>query len=87
MSTSKISVTIDASELTWLRRRAKQIHGGNLSAAVVEATRTLRKQEALRAFLEKEGVPHLDANELAAVQDEWRPPTRSMRHTKKRSAR
>ncbi len=85
MSTSKISVTIDASELTWLRRRAKQIHGGNLSAAVVEATRTLRKQEALRAFLEEEGVPQLDPKELASVQNEWRSTSRSARHAKKRA--
>jgi hypothetical protein len=76
MSMSKVSVTIDASDLTWLRRRAKQVHGGNLSAAVAEAARTLRKQEALRSFLDKEGVPRLSAEELAAVQDEWRPTAR-----------
>ena len=82
MSARKISITIDASELTWLRRRAKQVHGGNLSAAVVEAVRTLRKQEALCAFLEKENVPQLSVKELEVVQDEWRP---RARRTKKRN--
>ncbi len=86
MSTSKVSVTIDASDLTWLRRRAKQVHGGNLSAAVAAAARTLRKQEALRTFLEQEGVPRLSTEELAAVQQEWRTPTKARRTKKRRAA-
>ena len=84
MSATKISVTIDDADLSWLQRRAKRVHGGNLSAAVAEAARLLRKQEALRAFLEKERVPRLGAEELAAIQDEWRRP--KLRSKKRRAA-
>jgi hypothetical protein len=76
MSATKISVTIDEADLSWLKSRAKLVHGGNLSAAVAEAARTLRKQEALRAFLQKEGVAALSPDELATVQAEWRRPVR-----------
>jgi hypothetical protein len=72
MSTTKISVTIDDGVLSWLRRRARQIHDGNLSAAVSEAAQHLYKQEALREFLKGEGVPRLSIDELAEIQKEWR---------------
>ena len=79
VAATKISVTIDDTDLTWLRRRAKLAHGGNLSAAVAEAARALRQREALVAFLKEVGGPHLDPVELAAIQDEWRPPKRRTR--------
>jgi len=47
------------------------VHAGNLSAVVSEAARLLRKQEALRSFLEAEGVPKLGPEELAQIQSEW----------------
>jgi hypothetical protein len=72
MSTTKISVTIDDADLHWLRRRAKRLHGGNLSAVVGEAAGLVRKQEALRAFLEGENVPRLTSAELERMQAEWR---------------
>jgi hypothetical protein len=77
MSATKVSITIDQEALAWLRRRAKSAHAGNLSAAVAEATAALRKQEALRAFLAKEGVPALSAEELAKIQAEWGRPRRA----------
>jgi hypothetical protein len=77
MSTTKISITLDDADLSWLRRRAKKVHGGNLSAVMAEAARILRKQEALRAFLDEEGVARLSADALARIQEEWRPARRS----------
>ena len=84
MPTRKISVTIDDTDLSWLRRRANAEHGGNLSAAFSEAARALRKQEALRAFLEKEGVPRLGSEDLVAIQNEWK--RRRPRRARKRRA-
>jgi hypothetical protein len=81
VSTTKVSITIDDADLGWLRRRSKRRHGGNLSAAVTEATRALRKQEALRAFLDRERVPRLEPAELAEIQAEWhRPASRTRKH-------
>jgi len=65
MSTTKISVSIDDAELAWLKRRARHAHGGNLSAAMTEAARLLRRHEALRAFLKSERVPQLSPKEIA----------------------
>jgi hypothetical protein len=79
VSSGKISVTIAEGDLSWLRRRAKRLHGGNLSAAIVEATRTLRRQEALQAFLEDEGVPRLEPAELAEITSEWAVPAAAAR--------
>jgi hypothetical protein len=87
VSTTKISVTVEDSALAWLRRRAKRVHGGNLSAAIAEAASIARKQEALRAFLDAEGVPPLREDELGAIIDEWRSPPPRGRPTKKRSRR
>lgn len=72
MST-KISVTIEDSTLEWLRGRAKRVHGGNLSAAIAEAALVARRQEALRAFLDQEGVPRLGEADLDEIVGEWAP--------------
>jgi hypothetical protein len=84
MARHKISVTIGDSDLAWLRKRAQRAHGGNLSAAMAEAARLLRKQEALRAFLDQAAVPRLSAPELAEIQEEWRRPTRSARGARRK---
>ncbi len=84
---TKISITMSDVELAWIRKRAKQVHGGNLSAALMEAVIVLQRQEALRAFLDHEGVPPLDAEELAEIQREWqRPAPTRRRSSKKRGA-
>jgi hypothetical protein len=87
MST-KISVTIEDSTLEWLRGRAKRVHGGNLSAAIAEVALVARKQEALRAFLQKEGVPPLSKADLDEIVAEWAPakPRPRRQRTPKRAA-
>lgn len=85
MST-KISVTIEDSTLAWLRRRAKLVHAGNLSAAISEAALVARKQEALGAFLEEAGVSRLAPSELAEIVAEWAPVTKRSRQTRRRTA-
>lgn len=72
MATTKVSITLDDADLAWLRRRSRRGHGGNLSAVVTEAARALRRQEALRDFLDAEGVPNLTASERAKIVGEWR---------------
>lgn len=72
MGSQKISITVEDGALAWLRRRAKLVHGGNLSAAFAEATELARRQEALRAFLDAENVPTLAPSELDEITREWR---------------
>ena len=74
MSTTKISITLDDEDLDWLRRRADELHGGNLSAAILETTRALRKNELLGKALDEMGVPELTPEEHLAILAEWRGP-------------
>ena len=67
---AKVSISIDDADLRWLRRRAKRVHGGNLSAAVAEGTRLVRHREALGDLLDELGAPHLSAEEVDSVASE-----------------
>jgi hypothetical protein len=49
--TEKISVSIDRSDLLVLRRRAKELYGGNLSAALAEAVARIREEEGREALV------------------------------------
>lgn len=68
----KISISVDAEELKWLRQRARR-RGGNLSAVIAEATRLLKQREARDRMLEwigKDG--QTTENEAAAIRATWR---------------
>lgn len=67
---SKISISIEDSDLKWLKKRARRVHGGNLSAAIAEGTRLVRHREALGELLDVLGAPTLTASELAEVAAE-----------------
>jgi hypothetical protein len=43
--TEKISVSLDRGDLQALRRRAKRLYGGNVSAAIAEGARRIREEE------------------------------------------
>jgi hypothetical protein len=68
----KVSISVDAKDLKWLRRRAKQ-RGGNLSAVFAEATRLLRQREARERLLEKFGDDaSVSPEEAETLRAEWR---------------
>lgn len=68
----KVSISVDAKDLKWLRRRAKQ-RGGNLSAVLAEATRLLRQREARERLLERFGDDaKVSSREADAIRAEWR---------------
>jgi hypothetical protein len=67
---SKISISVGDVDLRWLKRRARRLHGGNLSAAIAEGTRLLRHQEALGALLDHLGAPPLTASERQLLNAE-----------------
>jgi hypothetical protein len=69
---AKVSVTIDRDKLRMLRRRAKRLHGGNLSAVIDEATEHLRRLEAMDDFLDHVGAPQLTPQEVGRIEAEWR---------------
>jgi hypothetical protein len=82
---TKISITLDDEELAWLRRRAKRLHGGNLSAAILETARALRRNELLGQLLDDMAVPRPTPEEHAAVLAEWRGEPKARARRKRRS--
>jgi hypothetical protein len=73
--TETLSISLGPTPLGLLRRRAKQAHRGNLSAAIAEAAELLRRDLAmgdLARELEKKHGP-LTEDERASVEAELRP--------------
>jgi hypothetical protein len=71
--TEKISVSLDRSDLLALRRRAKRLYGGNVSAAIAEGARRIREEEGrdqLVAWLGDSGTT--TPAERDAIRAEWR---------------
>jgi hypothetical protein len=72
--TEKISVSIARTDLAALRRRARRLYGGNLSAVVAEGVRRIHEEEgreALAAWLGEAG--EASAAERDALRAEWQP--------------
>jgi hypothetical protein len=72
--TVKLSIFIDRDDLEHLRKRARRLSGGNLSAAITDMIRIaaeLEGREALATWL-GEGRDELNAGAMNAIRAEWR---------------
>ena len=70
--TEKISVSIDRADLPMLRKRARRLYEGNLSAVIAEGVRRIREEEgreALVAWLGDAGAATPEERE--AIRAEW----------------
>jgi hypothetical protein len=67
----KISVSVAAQDLALLRRRAKRLYGGNLSAVIHELVQKARKQEAMEKLIASLGGSSLSDQDRAAIDAEW----------------
>ena len=71
--TEKISVSLERDVLQALRRRAKRLYGGNVSAAIAEGARRVREEEGrekLVAWLGDSG--ETTRQERDGIRAEWR---------------
>jgi hypothetical protein len=68
--TVKLSVSLGTEDVALLKRHAKEAYGGNLSAALSEATRLLRQKEARRRLLGLLGTSNLTPEAAAAIDTE-----------------
>jgi hypothetical protein len=70
--TEKISVSLERSDLQALRRRAKRLYGGNVSAAIAEAARRIREEEGRDKLVVWLGdSAKTTAQERDAIRTEW----------------
>lgn len=70
--TEKISVSLDRSDVHALRRRAKKLYNGNLSAAIAEGARRIREEEGREALLAWLGrTADATPEEREAIRAEW----------------
>jgi hypothetical protein len=71
--TDKVSISIERSDVTFLRERAARLYGGNLSAVVAEGVRRIKEEEgreALVALLGEAG--HTTPEQRESIRAEWR---------------
>lgn len=71
--TEKVSISLDVDDLRALRRRAKKLHDGNLSAAVAEGIRRIREEEGREAVVAWLGeAAETTPEQREAIRAEWR---------------
>ena len=70
--TEKISVSLDRADLRALRRRAKRLYGGNVSAAIAEGARRIREEEGREKLVAWLGdSSETTRQERDAIRAEW----------------
>jgi hypothetical protein len=65
-----VSLSLDADEVTVLKRRARESYGGNLSAAFGEAARWIRQRESRQRLVDLLGGLTLTPKIAAAIEAE-----------------
>jgi hypothetical protein len=84
--TDKVSVSIDRADLVTLRKRARRLYHGNLSAVVAEGMRRVREEEgreALVAWLNEQG--NASPAQRDAIRAEWTGAQKPERAKRRRS--
>ncbi len=66
----KVSISVSADDLRLFMRRARQKHGGNLSAVIHELAGSLRREEAADRLFRLLGNPKFTEEELARIREE-----------------
>ncbi len=69
--TVKVSISLHKDTVAALRKRAKRLYGGNLSAVVAELAEDARLLEGMDALIESLGGPSLTDEARARIDAEW----------------
>lgn len=73
-TTEKVSVSLQSELLKTLRRRAKRLYAGNLSAVLTEVAEAAARLEAQDDLIKHFGWGPLSDREGAEIDAEWYPP-------------
>jgi hypothetical protein len=72
--TAKLSISLDRADLAILRRRARRVHGGNVSAVVAEGIRRIQEEEGREALVVWLGAAGAATPaQRDAIRSEWAP--------------
>lgn len=83
--TDKVSISFDRSDLRLLRKRARRLYGGNLSAVVAEGVRRIRENEGREALVAWLGdLADATPEQRESIRAEWRGD--SIRRRRRRTA-
>lgn len=67
----KVSVSVADEDLKILKRRAKRLYDGNLSAVIHELAQKAKKQEAMERLIGSLGGPSLTDDDRRTIDAEW----------------
>lgn len=82
--TEKISVSISRSDLASLRKRAKRLYAGNVSAVIAELAADAALLEGMHELVGWLGGPSLTEQDRASMDREWAEPTLARKRTPKK---
>ncbi len=74
--TEKISISVRSSDLASLRKRAKRLYGGNVSAVIAELAADAALLEGMHELVERLGGPLLTDADREDLDREWAKPAR-----------
>lgn len=67
----KVSISVGEEDLKILKRRAKRLYDGNLSAVIHELAQKAKRQEAMERLIASMGGPSLTDEDRRAIDAEW----------------
>jgi hypothetical protein len=82
--TEKISISLSREDLGALKKRAKRLYGGNVSAVITELAADARLLEGMHAMVEWLGGPSLTDDDRRRIDRELRGETPARKKTAKR---
>jgi hypothetical protein len=81
--TAKISVSLTRADLASLKKRAKRLYAGNVSAVISELAADAALLEGMHELVGWLGGPSLTDRERKAIDREWSEPTRAPKRPRK----
>jgi len=81
--TEKISISLSRSDLASLRKRAKRLYAGNVSAVISELAADAALLEGMHELVNRLGGPSLTDHERKAIDREWSGQPRAPKRARK----
>jgi len=85
-ATAKISISLSRSDLAALKKRAKRLYAGNVSAVISELAADAALLDGMHELVNWLGGPSLTAVERKAIDREWSQQTRAPKRARKTKA-